>query len=121
MLAAVSLAGAAQPRARVARHAARRAGITVAAQSAGAAFPIGSRVRVKDAIVVYHVPKQKTGLTLQARPRTRRAAPRVLAVRYTRSALAGLARLPRCRAAWSGQRAPLTHAAVVVTGHARRG
>ena len=80
MLAAVSCSCAAQPSARVTRRAAHRAGaVTAAAQSAGAAFPIGTRVRVKDSIVVYHVPKQKTGLTLQVRPLVCRAAPRVLA------------------------------------------
>jgi hypothetical protein len=80
MLAAVSCPGAVLPRARIARPAARRAGLlTAAAQSAGAAFPIGTRVRVKDSIVVYHVPKQKTGLTLQVRPLVCRAVERVLA------------------------------------------
>ena len=95
-----SLSGSVRCRARPQRlraSAAPRA--SAAAQSAGASVPVGSRVRVKDSIVVYHVPKQKTGLTLQARPRTCHAAPHFLAARCTRCALAGLDRLPRCRAA----------------------
>jgi hypothetical protein len=34
-------------------------------ESAGAAVPVGSRVRVKDAITVFHAPKNKAGLSLQ--------------------------------------------------------
>ncbi len=53
------------------RGAARRvrsrcgAAARASAQSAGAAHALGSRVRVKDAITVFHAPKSKAGLSLQ--------------------------------------------------------
>ncbi len=50
-------------------RATRRCGVRAAArcsvESAGAAVPVGSRVRVKDAITCFHAPKHKAGLSLQ--------------------------------------------------------
>ena len=78
MLAAVSCVGGlvARPRARGAGSAPRRVVVAAAVQSAGAAFPIGSRVRVKDSITVYHVPKMKTGIALLASAPTVALPPR---------------------------------------------
>ena len=62
---ALSLASSLRCRARPQRLRASTAPrASAAAQSAGASVPVGSRVRVKDSITVYHVPKQKTGLAL---------------------------------------------------------
>ena len=62
---ALSVASSLRCRARPQRlHASTAPRASAAAQSAGAAVPVGSRVRVKDSITVYHVPKQKTGLAL---------------------------------------------------------
>lgn len=36
-----------------------------AVESAGAAFPVGSRVRVKEDVTVFHAPKAKAGMSLK--------------------------------------------------------
>jgi hypothetical protein len=65
LLACAALPSAAGAR-RGCRGAARRCCVRAsAAQSAGAAHPVGSKVKVVGDIVVYHVPKQKAGLALK--------------------------------------------------------